>query len=177
MEHKPDEKLFVSLHDVHKAILESVGKAAGQTAISVDVISKMITKLFDCQAQQFYKGRNRNILFRNLGPHQKVESDISTIHLPSASKLLCTRPFLSFKCPIPVVINNAQQHCLVRFEESNFYLEINNVKLMSGFPVSLQQSSIDGVMNLISNIKLCERIPKEDGYFPKTLYEEKISKI
>lgn len=48
---------------------------------------------------------------------------------------------------------------------------------MSGFPVSLEQSSIDGVIHLISNIQLCEGIPKDDGYFPKTFYEEKISKI
>lgn len=174
---EPDEKLLVSLHDVHRAILESLGKATGQTAITVDVISKMITKLFDCQAQQFYQGGNRNILFRNYGPRQKVESDISTIHLPSVCQLLCTRPFLSFKCPIPVLINNVQQNCLVRSKESNFPLEINNVKLMSGFPVSLQQSSIDGVIYLISKIRLYEGIPKDDGYFPKSLYEEKISKI
>jgi hypothetical protein len=44
---EPDEKLLVSLHDVHRAILESLGKATGQTAITVDVISKMITKLFE----------------------------------------------------------------------------------------------------------------------------------
>ena len=48
---------------------------------------------------------------------------------------------------------------------------------MSGFPVSLQQSSIDGVIHLISNIQLCEGILKDDGYSPKTFYEENISKI
>ena len=48
---------------------------------------------------------------------------------------------------------------------------------MSGFPVSLQQSSIDGVIYLISKIRLYEGIPKDDGYFPKSLYEEKIFNI
>ncbi|KAK3091497.1 hypothetical protein FSP39_020263 [Pinctada imbricata] len=141
----------------------------------MDALSKLITRLFDIQATHVCIGGEKRVLFKNLGP--RAPSNIcDTITLPSVCKIQSTEPNnLKFKCPMPFLINNIQQYCLVAFEKNDVTIEINNVKLSSGFPLPILQSNVEGVIYLVSNIKLCGGVPADDKYFPKSFHEEKMS--
>lgn len=76
---------------------------------------------------------------------------------------------------MPVLIDNIQQYCLVTFEKNDFTIELNKVKLSSDFPIPIVQSNVEGIIHLVSNIRLCWGVPRDNEYFPKSFCEEKMS--
>lgn len=102
-------------------------KANGATPPSMDVLSKLITRLFDIQPMHVCTGGEKRVLFKNLGPRTTNICDI--VNIPSVCKIQSLEPNLTFKCPMPVLIDNIQQYCLVTFEKNDFTIELNKVKL------------------------------------------------
>lgn len=111
-------------------------KANGATPPSMDVLSKLITRLFDIQPMHVCTGGEKRMLFKKLGPRTTDICD--TVNIPSVCKIQSLEPNLTFKCPMPVLIDNIQQYCLVTFEKNDFTIELNQ-----------------GIIHLVSNIRLC----------------------
>lgn len=61
------------------------------------------------------------------------------------------------------------------WKKNDFTTELNKVKLSSDFPIPIVQSNVEGIIHLVSNIKLCGRVPRDNEYFPKSFCEEKMS--
>lgn len=99
------------------------------------------------------------MLFKKLGPRTTDICD--TVNIPSVCKIQSLEPNLTFKCPMPVLIDNIQQYCLVTFEKNDFTIELNKVKLSSDFPIPIVQSNVEGIIH--------------NEYFPKSFCEEKMS--
>lgn len=116
----------------------------------------------------------RGIMFKNLSP-KTVTSQDKFVRLPSMCKVAETARFFGFTCPLPYTRNSKQLNCLVVFEPNNFSIQIDGKKLATSFAVPLTQTSIDGIIHLISNLNLCKGFRKDDDYFPKTFKEEKFS--
>lgn len=148
-------------------------KANGATPPSMDVLSKLITRLFDIQPMHVCTGGEKRVLFKNLGP--RTTNICDTVNIPSVCKIQSLEPNLTFKCPMPVLIDNIQQYCLVTFEKNDFTIELNKVKLSSDFPIPIVQSNVEGIIHLVSNIRLCWGVPRDNEYFPKSFCEEKMS--
>lgn len=115
LESKPDGNLFIALHDVYNAWTEFLRKANGATPPSMDVLSKLITRLFDIQPMHVCTRGEKRVLFKNLGP--RTTNICNTVNIPSVCKIQSLEPNLTFKCPLPVLIDNIQQNCLVTFEK------------------------------------------------------------
>lgn len=111
------------------------------------------------------------MLFKNLGP--RTTNICDTVNIPSVCKIQSLEPNLTFKCPMPVLIDNIQQYCLVTFEKNDFTIELNKVKLSSDFPIPIVQSNVEGIIHLVSNIRLCWGVPRDNEYFPKSFCEER----
>jgi hypothetical protein len=75
---------------------------------NMDVLSKMVTSLFEVQGSFVNVRRERMKIFQNLGPRQPSNFTSGAINLPSVCKIVSTTPYFLFRCPIPVVLDGIQ---------------------------------------------------------------------
>lgn len=132
--------MFVSLLDVHNACVQVI-----QTNIpSPETLSKLIGRLFDVESMcsKVTKGDKGVILFKNPRPRTVTSKD-NTVCLPRMCKVEETVRFFAFTCLLPYERNSEQVNCLVGFEPSNFWIQVDGKKLFTSSAVPLTRTNVD----------------------------------
>ena len=62
----------------------------------------------------------------------------------------------AFKMPTPLLIDGHQQYCTVMMESNKVTLQLRNSTFNIGVDVPIEQTSVDGLVHLITVFKLCE---------------------
>lgn len=138
----------------------------------MDVLSKLIMRLFDIQLMYVCIGGEKRVLFKNFGFCIINICDIVNIFF--VCKIQSLELNLIFKCFMLVLIDNIQQYCLVIFEKNDFIIEFNKVKLLLDFFIFIVQFNVEGIIYFVLNIRLCWGVFRDNEYFFKLFCEEKM---
>ncbi|KAJ8306391.1 hypothetical protein KUTeg_016936 [Tegillarca granosa] len=124
-------------------------------APSKDIVSKLIPHLFGTDTCFVYEHTKRYVAYRNLATRSDVCS--TSIVLPShCSTIELERNCLHFNMPLTMVIDGHQQYCSIVFNSSKVTFHLRNVTFTLGFSLNVTQKNVDGLIHLITVIKICK---------------------
>lgn len=140
-----------------------------------ELLGKLIPRVFGAKATFLYVRGERQVAYTNL--IYRPNNDCEKIFLPTyCSMSMATDGTHKMKCPLPTIVNGEQQNCTVCFGKVNTWLTIANIQIECGYPLKVNQQSVDGMLNIVAALKTCNGIQASD-FTSKTFISENVAMI